>query len=439
MAMLAVLLAAAAAALAQPLALDAVLDAVEADLPALQAAEAKIAAAEAKLLSTSGAFDPTLSGKSSIYSGSDPRSLSVLTVGGETPIGARWSVGIRHSDGYVKPYETELETGEQGEWIARGELPLDQLGLPDSRAQRRVAGLNTEIAEQLRDDKRLELRYKAAAAYWKWASAGAKLEVEQAQLDLAEGRMRALEQQVALGSAPRMDLIDAQRARLERQARVVAAQADLEVAAQVLSLYYQQPVTAAQLPPLSVPASAAPLEVLLERAQQRPDLIALDRSLAAAQVTLRREQLDLLPDATLIGQVADDAALDKTEWLIGAELKLPLLMRKDRGSLAAAQAEVERLSAERRWLLAQIDADIAAARTAAEAARSQAAIIAETAAQAEEVLGMEQLRYEVGDSDLFKLILREDKLAEIRKYLAVAQAEAQIRQAALYRTVGGID
>ncbi|MFT4975404.1 MAG: outer membrane protein TolC [Myxococcota bacterium] len=431
------------AALAEPLPLSELLDSVDTHLPALRAAEAKIAAAEAKLLAARGAFDPTLTGKASSYTGSDPRLLSTLSVGSETLFGPRWSAGVRRSEGTLKPYETELETGAEGEWFARAEVPLGSLILPDSRAALLTAGLDTEIARRMQADKRLELRYKAAAAYWKWAGSGAKLSVEQSLLALAESRLGALRRQVEEGSAPRMDLLDAQRAQLERQARVVAARADLDISGRLLALYYRsddgEPLrpTAEQLPPLDAPGGLQPLDELVSRAQQRPDLLALDAALQAAQIELRRSQLDLVPDATIVGQVAEDTALGKTEWLLGAELKVPLLLRKDRGSLGAARAEVDRLAAERRWLSDQIAADIEASWIAAEAARQQAALIAETAAQASELLSMEQIRYDIGDSDLFKLILREDKLAEMRKYLAAAQVDAQLRQAALLRAVGG--
>ena len=430
-------------ALAAPLPLDDVLSSVDAHMPALQAAAAKIDAAEAKLLAARGAFDPTLSGKSSQYGGSDPRSASVLSLGSETMLGPSWEAGIRRSTGSLKPYETELETGTDGEWFARVEAPLDALLLPDSRAALAVASAGAEIAEQAFADKRLSLRYKASAAYWKWAGSGAKRSVEQAQLDLADDRIAALTRQVEEGSAPRMDLVDARRALLERQARVLAAQADLDVAAQILALYYRDdagmPVIATedQLPLLDTPASDAALDELLEiGTARRPDLLALDQELEAARVTLRRQQLAMLPDATLIGQVADDRELDKTEWLAGVELKVPLLLRKDRGKLGAAQAEVARLEAERVWLADQIGAQIRNAWTAAAAASAQATLMADAAAQAEEVLQMERRRYELGDTDLFKLLLREDKLAEVTKYLAAAQAEAQIRQAALERVVG---
>jgi outer membrane protein TolC len=429
-------------ALAAPLQLDTVLTAVDAHLPALAAEAAKLEAAEAKLLAARGAFDPTLSGKTSRYDGSDPRSLSVLSVGGETPLGPRWSAGIRQSEGVLKPYETELETGGEGEWFVRTEVPLDGLILSDSRARLLTAGLQAEIAGSTRDDKRLALRYKAAAAYWKWVISGQKAQIEQSQLDLAAGRIDALTRQVEQGSAAMMDLIDARQSLLERQARMVDALAEVDIAAQRLALYYRddrgEPLLAdvGQLPALTTPGPNPALEELQRQARDRPDLIALEHAIEAARIALRQQQLALLPDATVVGQVADDVALGKTELLIGAELKVPLLLRKARGGRGAAEAELTRLEAERRWLLDQIDAELSAAWMSAEAARQQAELMAQSVAQSELVLGMEQTRYELGGSDLFKLIQREDKLAEVRKYLAAAQAEARLRQAALQQAAG---
>ncbi|MFT5681007.1 MAG: outer membrane protein TolC [Myxococcota bacterium] len=429
-------------ALAAPLPLETVLTAVDDHLPALAAQAAKLEAAEAKLLAARGAFDPTLSGKTSRYDGSDSRSLSVLSVGGETVLGPRWSAGIRQSEGYVKPYETELETGADGEWFARAEVPLDGLILSDSRARLLTAQQAVGIAGSVLDDKRLALRYKASSAYWKWVISGQKAEIEQSQLDLASGRIAALTRQVEEGSAAEMDLIDGRQSLLERQARVINARAEVDIAAQRLALYYRDdrgiPIKASaeQLPELTTPQSSPELAALIEQARSRPDLIALDHAIETARIALRQQQLALLPGATVVGQVAEDVALGKTEWLIGAEVKMPLLLRKARGSRSAAEAEQTRLEAERQWLLDQIDAELSAAWMSAEAARQQADLMAQTVEQAQRVLGMEQTRYDLGGSDLFKIILREDKLAEVRKYLATAQADAQLRQAALRQAAG---
>ena len=150
-----------------------VLDRVDARVPQLAAAQSEIEAAQAKLLGARGAFDPQLVGKGSAYGGKDPRSVLTTGVELDSILGVGGSVGYRRGTGDFPAYAGDDITGDAGEWVGRIEVPLLQgLGFGAERARLEGAARSVDVKEASRDAKRVELRAKASAAYWKWVADG---------------------------------------------------------------------------------------------------------------------------------------------------------------------------------------------------------------------------------------------------------------------------
>lgn len=433
-------------AAAAPVTLDEVLASADARAPVLAAAAAKVDEAEGKRLATRGAFDPVLGGKLGGYALEYPRTVAEASLAVRTPLGPSLEGGWSLGDGAFPAYDGDRETGAQGElWIAAAAPVLDGLGLGPERAAALVADAGVALAEADRDGARVSTRRKAAEAWWKWVAAGAKLTVEEELLAIALRRDAALAREVAEGARPRVEQLDNERVVLDRRAKVADATQDLEVAAQALSVWLRdadgRPRLPArdELPQLGVlEAGAAEGDASRAQVLTRPDLRAWDALIAAADVEVGRAANAMLPDLGVYGAALRDLADAQTELQAGATLKVPTLMRKERGERDRTLALRARLEAQRAQAADQAIAEWEAARAAVEATRQRVGWAERSESAATEVLALEERRFELGGGDLVQLLIREQNLAAARRSLVEARLDLGLAQAALEASIGAL-
>ena len=428
------------------LTLDDVLESVDERVPALSEAVQKQRAAEGKALASRGAFDPKLVGKGKAYA-DDPYDRNLLEgyLSARAPIGAELRAGWRYGVGDFPAYDGEY-TGDQGEVFVGGELDvLDGLLYGDDRVVRDVADAMLLSATADLDMKRVLARRKATESYWKWVAAGRALAVEQSILQLAEQRVGMLRRQQEEGSRPLFDVIDNERVLFERQEAVIANQQKLRVAGVELSLWWRDARGDPQvpgddlLPPEWPPLpESSRLDEDLERSLGRPDVAAVQAVREAAEAERKRAGNARLPDLTVGGEVNQDPGYDKTELIGTVELGSSLLLRKERGSYDAAAAEVMRVEARLRGTRDRVRADVLAAHAVRDTAYDRVEAAKNASDRATEVVRLERRRMELGSTDLFQLLLREDKLEKARKNLVEAELQLRLAEAAVQAAVGSM-
>ncbi len=425
--------------------LDDVLESVRARHPLLEAARTAVERADGQVLAAAGAFDPRLRLRGSdVVSGYyDQRTLdgelSVLT----TLWGAIPFVGWRLGQGAFPVYDGKAETLELGEVRAGISVPLLQGGRIDrARGERRKAELGRGVARAEVNQRELVVQRVAALAYFDWVAAAHRLGVRQAQFELARTRAAQLELAVTRGSRPAIDVVDNARLVASREALVVAARRDVRRTSLEVSLHLRAPdgspiiPSAEPLPSLEPLAPAGPLDTDLEAARSR----ALEQAPRIAELA-RREQIiatdqdvarnAILPrlDLSILavrGLGANDSALpdrSETSIAVGATFEVPIGMRAARGALQIANADQRRLRAERRFLIDQITADVAASQAELAAARERAELVIRGAELAEQVAAAERTRFDRGDSNLLSVNLREEVAAEAASLAIDARAD----------------
>ncbi|MEZ4321611.1 MAG: TolC family protein [Myxococcota bacterium] len=419
-----------------PLQLGDVLDRVDARLPAMAAAEARVDEAHGKVLSTRGAFDPVLVGKGGTYLNKYPRTTITAGVATDSIWGPSLEVGWARGVGDFPAYAEDAETGPSGEVYAHLAVPvLDGLGYGKDRAYLESAQASRLGKEAALLDVRRKARLEAAKRYWSWVAAHQALQVAEDQRELARQRNAALQRQVELGSRPQLDLIDNQRVLYEREAAVAMAEQKVQLAGFALSLFLRDPGGAPEVPtPEQAPAEWPALDPLPEADRDlqalgwRPDRAKADAEVLGATIDQRRAKNALLPklevSATGIQPLDPDT---KTEIIGGVSVEAPLAFRQGIGERRAADARSRAVQEERRALDDAIRAEVAGALEARRLAEAAAVAAREAAERAREVLQMERRRVELGGSDLFQLLLREDSLAKARK--ASIDAEYDLRVA----------
>lgn len=438
----------------EPLRLREVLVSVAQTHPSLEGSQRKREAASGKALEARGGFDPkfALKGKWSPVGYYENAQLDA-SIQQATPLwGASVYAGYRFGWGSYPVYKGDLQTREWGELRAGIDVPVWRGGpIDERRAKIATTKAGERGADAALDTTALRLQRDAADAYWTWVAAGARLTIAEGLLELAHQRQKALQAQADAGAIEAIRTVDNQRLVLSREAKVVKARQSLDKAAIDLSLYYRDaerrpsPPDASRVP-ARIPDPSQPSPSSLERGieqarAQRPELDVLDAQRDAAKVGVRLAKNQRSPDASVQSFVAKDfgpgsPTLAPTEFGVGFVLSVPIPLRKARGALAVAKAELAGVEAKVRGTRDKVEADVRKAFVALSAAHNAWTLARKQAEVAATLADAERLRFREGASDLVVVNLRELAVADAQ--VAVVDAAADFHRAhAAFQTAAG--
>ena len=286
------------------------------------------------------------------------------------------------------------------------------------------ATYDQQIADPVIRASMVQFSREAGLAYWKWVAAGQKYKLGQQWLQLAEERNDSIKRRVALQDLDPPELTDNLRAIAKREAKLADSMRIYQQAAVKLSLFLRddsgQPYfpTAGQLPEfpaLRIPSMSQVNGDISRDQQSRPELNALDLQLLQLRVDYAEACNMTKPgwDAQLVGSqdVGEPTSKkrDKSEFELEAALffDLPLQRRKGRGKMHAVQAKMSQLSAKRRMVRDKVAAEVQTVYAGLIQSRQEALKAREAVALASKMADIERRKFEVGDSDLLKVALRE--------------------------------
>lgn len=415
---------------ADHLTLQEVMRSVSATHPDLEVAERGVEKADAKAFAARGGFDPLLSIRGKYTPVGFYNNGQVDTVIQQpTPVwGAAFFAGYRIGLGSYPVYRGELQTLSGGEFRAGVDIPIWRDGPVDARrAKIKRTKIEREAADRTRDAAELELQREAAKSYWSWVAAGLQLRVARELLAIAERRDAGLNEQAMAGAIENIKLVDNRRLVLDRMGKVVSAERKFNEASLSLSLYLrddqQNPVRVgeARVPddlPDPYPVDVPSLQGEVDRAiRARPDVAALDATRQAASVDVRLARNQRAPKVNLQTFVAKDfgdgpAELSPVEWGAGVVVEMPLPLRRARGEVRAAKADLSSVDAKRRGLRDKVGADVRKAVVALEAAEQNVVLARRQIDVADELADAERTKLLEGASDLVIVNLREIAAAD---------------------------
>lgn len=415
-----------------PPTLSTLADSVRLHFPLIQQAVASRTIASGEVLAARGAFDHKLDG----YSNSQPLDFYEnyrhdIGLKRDTYGGGEVFAGYRIGRGDFEPWYLERETNKGGEFKAGFVVPLsrdrsiDQNRAELWRAQLERGRVEPEIRAMIIGATR-----DATAAYWQWVAAAANYRIATEVLQLGIDRTAYLERQVEEGEKADIELVDNQRIILSRSAKATDARRKLQQAAVKLSLFLRDEVGR----PVVLPLDAATLpfpdarsaEVWGEAADvafaeaNRPELEELQLARRQLAVLLRQATNETLPqiDAGLL--VAQDVGeptspkRDKSELELEAAITLsvPLERRKALGKARQLQGKIAQLQAKTQFAADKIALEAQVAHAALTAAAQRVDQTTEGLALARRMQQAEARLYELGQSTLFNLNLREQQTAE---------------------------
>jgi len=301
-------------------------------------------------------------------------------------------------------------------------VPVGQgLFIDYRRAAIQKARLYAQMAPYERQLALADLLLEVAEDYWAWFAAHYKTQVYAQQLAVAEERLRFLRQAILQGEATRADTLEASvEVQLRRQA-LLSAQADLVKKGLLVARHlWSEPLEAdpwaffrTYRPDSSVPyVPRAAWDSLIAH---HPKLRLYDYKRQVWQVERRWAAERLRPRLQAEYYFLREASSIEQGWTrpfqtnykFGLTFAMPLYLRQARGSLEVARLELQRLEWEQAY----------EARSLYNKALGQLGLVDSLARQLElqvsliqglfELVRLEQVRFEAGESDLFVVNRRE--------------------------------
>lgn len=438
--------------------LDALLGSVETHFPLVLAALEEFEIARGRVLAARGGFDTRLGaqGKLGIEGYYENQRGDFMLEQPLEEFGATVSGGYRIGRGDFASYDDDARTDEAGEFRLGVLVPVLQgFSIDPRRVALWQARVGEEQAEPIVTRKRLEATRKAAQTYWKWVASGRKRAVAQRQLELALVRQDQVRILVEEGQIAAINLVDNQRLIVEREASLVRAERDLQESAILLSLYWRSAAGEPQVPsesllPGAFPATRDPAATLVPgdvalALDQRPELRALALERTQLELELQLSENQLLPALDFgmyasqdVGEqsgVKDDRGPFELQALF--KFSVPVQLSRARGKILELEAKLAKLARESTYAKDVVRSEVQDAASALVQAYRRLGLARQNAALALQLEDAERIALDEGQSDLFRVNLREQQTAAAQASEVDSQRE-YFTALADYRAVLGL-
>ncbi|MEN8666734.1 MAG: TolC family protein [Flavobacteriaceae bacterium] len=406
------------------------LDFVKNNHPLVTQANNKAAEGMAQLLEARGAFDPKINFENDqkTFDNKEYFNSSNGSVSIPTWYGVSLKAGFSQNEGvFINPEEQLPENGlyaagieidaSEGLWINKRMASLKQakLSVVQTKAERELL-LNNLITE-------------ASTAYFNWLLAYENFKVSNQYLNNAQQRFEGVRERALAGDLAPIDTTESytnvQQRMLER------SQAALDLVKQRLEA--SNYLWAENTIPLEIAKEAVPqsietqeLDLLLGIREevltdffmgQHPKLTALSAKLGSLEVERSLKQAALLPDLKLNFNLLQTETegfvpINTDQYKAGVKLQLPLFLRKERGALKLAKLKISDAQMDLRFENIKIQNKISENYQAQDFLLDQFSLSNEMVVNYKALLSGEQQKFDQGESALFIVISREQKLIE---------------------------
>ncbi|WP_017733340.1 TolC family protein [Nafulsella turpanensis] len=424
--------------------------------PQLQ--QAGLLTEEAKMLirEARGAFDPKLVSEFEQKYFNDKEYFTVWKSELKIPtlINTDLKVGYEQNSGiYLNPQNKLPEAGLVYAGIS---VPLGQGLLTDSRRTAlRVAQLETELAEAERVKLINKFLYEAAKDYWTWALAYQQLRLNEEGVELARFRFEGIRESVFVGDLAPIDSVEAAITVQSREIEYLQSKLEYKNALLQLAVYLwteegepllpQAGIAPEELVQL-VPVPLQAVEELMSLVEtQHPDLRKLQAKIEQLEVEERlyRELLKPVVDLqyNYLRQpeqvVVEEIPLAFSEnYKLGVNFAFPLLLRKERAKLQLNRIKQKQtffaLHQRQRELSAGLEQAYNEYLNLKRLLVAQQTIVRDY----QRLQEGEIEKFEAGESSLFLVNQRENKLLEARQKLLELAAKYQKARAAVLWSAG---
>ncbi len=398
--------------------------------PLAKQANLQVDKAAAELLSAKGGFDPalTLETSNKTFDGKNYYYYTNPEVKIATPIGVDIKTGLENNGGL---FLTEEATAGKTSYLGVEVALAKGLLMDKRRATLRQARIFQNQSEQERLKMINDLLFDAYVAYWQWAGNYQLFSIYNKFLQISTDRLRLVRIAFQNGDRSLMDTVEAftqvqNFQLLQTEALLKFNNAGLELS-NFLWLQNDSPVL---LPKTYVPDTVQfalqtenqVLDQLITRStSENPNLRAYDYKLGALEVERKLKMQSLLPvfnvKANLLNKDYNvikgvDAAFLQNNYKFGVDFKMPLFLREGRGEYKKTQLKIKETNFElsnKRW---ETENKIRYYFNENTLLSQQITTVQNMYKNYSLLLKNEELRFSQGESSLFLVNTRENKVIE---------------------------
>ncbi len=376
--------------------------------------------------------------------------------GTEFKAGYNWNNGV-----FLNPSDN-LPTA--GQAVLGGKITLLQgLLIDDRRAALKQARIFREMTEVQRQQLFNDVLFEAAKAYWDWSFAYEIFEIQKNALEFSETRLQAVVSSFEQGDKPAIDTLESKIQVQTRQLQLQEAELFFQNTRLLLSnfLWTENEVPlelTKEMSPERLPLDLSvdiPLEVITvqnDLMKFHPDLrsyqlklsgLEIERRLKAEKLkpklsveyNLLAERLDFQNGDKISGGENNPALLFQENYKWGIEFSMPLFLRQARGNLQLAEVKMATTNLQLSQKRQEVKNKIEAYLQQMNLTQSQLRTTEEMTENYRLLLAAENVKFRIGESSLFLVNSREQKLIDTQIKQAKLRATFQkikigLRQAA---------
>lgn len=320
---------------------------------------------------------------------------------------------------------------DRGIWSLGINVPLGKgLIIDERRAEVGKAEIYANVTEQEQTIMINELILEAILAYQSWQLADSKVQIFQAGVDFATARYENVIGSFINGDKPAIDTLEAKIAIQGRQqALLQAQQAESNSKIALQNFLWQEGYVPLELVPGVRPEANEPslfqdwvdsLSVFtVEIVETHPELQLYVFKLDQLDIDQRLNKENLKPDVNisfnpLIGSTEDNLfrAYDVNDYKLGASVAYPLFTRKERGKVQITDIKIKETQSQRDLKRQDLITKLNTYLNNSNALREQLLLIEETTDNYASLVNAENQKFQFGESSLFLINSREQKLLE---------------------------
>jgi outer membrane protein TolC len=311
----------------------------------------------------------------------------------------------------------------------------------------RASGANVRAAGYSFDSAKETVTLAVAASYLLVVSAESQVDAATAELKTAEALFQLAQDREAAGLTPNVDTL---RARVELQVRRQnLIEANNNLSKQRITLLrvigfpvHQQFKLVSRVPYKPLPALSE--EEALKRALElRPDYLALEQQVKAAELMKRSAEAERLPTIGLSGDYGAIGTHPNNAfptWTVNAGLRIPIFEGgKIEGDIRQADATLRQRKAQRDDLRGRIEQDVADAMLDVSAAAEQVEVAQATLDYAQQTLSQSQDRFSAGVTNNIEVIQAQEALANANQQYISSLYAHNIAKVLLARALGAAE
>ena len=442
----------------QTLTLESTLELVRQFHPVCKQANLAIDFAGSSLQATRGVFDPSLYTSTEQKTFDQKNYYNYTNVELKLPTWYGIDINAGTEDNIGQKFNSELTPGKNT-YLGVSVPVLKGLLFDKRRASVQQAKLFLKMSRQDQLLAYNDILFDAAEAYWKWIASYKVLSILDESLKVNEDRFELVKQSFLLGDRAAIDTTEALSQFQQIQSIRIQAELDFQTRRLILSNYLwtkdNQPYELSeQVQPdsswnvVNVDEYPLPnLNELLVAAAAHPKLMFMGIKMDALEIDRRLKFQQMLPSLDLQYNFLSGGywnknlfsqSLFQNNYKFGIKFGVPLFLRESRGEYAQAKIKINELDYGIRQGRLEIENKVKQYFNEILATKAQLLLQQSNLFNHQRLLKAEETKFSIGESSMFLVNARENKLLEASQKLAELKAKFFKSLLAVQWAAGGV-